>query len=185
MIPNIQYGIYAFMHTNNLSTNIDVTYHLTIAHYYSSTMIFVMENLEIEEAKQYQYLADKKHNLGGIGISVVRILSKLHIFLHAGPPTLQPLNTTYYGITDNMFTLSCAATNDPQSPNKITFEWFKDGIKQNDSTGIKSKMLDVSTSQLVIDELSPDQHSGNYSCGVYNNQSSNIVYTNTTVIIES
>ena len=157
-------------------------YHHTIGHYYSSTTIFVMENIEIEE---YQCLVDKKHNLGGIGISVIRILSKLHIFLHADPPTLQPLNTTYYGITDNMFTLNCAATNDPQSPNNITFEWFKDGTKQNDSTGIKSKMLDVSTSQLVIDELSPDQHSGHYSCGVYNNQSSNIMYTNTTVIIES
>ena len=80
--------------------------------------------------------------------------------------------------------LNCSATNDVQSPNNITFEWFKDGKRQNDSTVI-IKQVDVSTSQLIIDSPNSDQHSGNYSCGVYNNQSSNIVYTNTTVVIES
>ena len=84
-----------------------------------------------------------------------------------------------------MFTLNCIATNDPQSPNKITFEWFKDGIKQNGSSEIKSKVLDESTSQLIINKLNSDQHSGRYSCGVYNNQLSNTVYTTTTVIVES
>ena len=83
-----------------------------------------------------------------------------------------------------MFMLNCVATNDVDSPNDITFEWFKDGEKQNDST-VTIKQLDVSTSQLIIDRPNSDQHSGNYSCGVYNNQSSNIVYTNTTVVIES
>jgi len=98
---------------------------------------------------------------------------------------IQPLNKAYYGIADNMFTLSCIAFNDLQSPNNVTFEWFKEGIKQNGSTGIKSKMLNVNTSQLFISNPNSDLHSGHYSCGVYNNQSSNIEYTNTTVIIES
>jgi len=84
-----------------------------------------------------------------------------------------------------MFTLNCTANDDPQSPNNVTFEWFKEGIKQDGSTKIKSKMLDVNTSQLFINNPNSDQHSGHYSCGVYNNQSSNIEYTNTTVIIES
>jgi len=81
-----------------------------------------------------------------------------------------------------MFTINCTANNDPQSPNNITFKWFKEGIKQNGSTEIKIKMLNVSTSQLFISTPNSDQHSGHY---VYNNQSSNIQFTNTTVIIES
>ena len=80
--------------------------------------------------------------------------------------------------------MNCTATNDVQSPNNVTFEWFKDGIKHNDST-ITIKQLNVNTSQLVIDRPNSDQHNGHYSCGVYNNQSSNIEYTNTTVVIES
>ena len=80
--------------------------------------------------------------------------------------------------------LNCSATNDVQSPNNLTFEWFKGEERQNDST-VTIKQLDVNTSQLIIDRPNSDQHSGKYSCGVYNNQSSNIVYTNTTVVIES
>ena len=105
-------------------------------------------------------------------------------YVYAGPPGLQLFNSTYYGIAGNKFTLNCVATNDVDSPNTVTYEWFKDGIKQNDST-VTVQQLDVSTSQLVIDRPNSDQHSGNYSCGVYNNQSSNIVYTNTAVVIES
>ena len=113
-------------------------------------------------------------------------MSKLfNTFLIAGPPDLESFNeTTYYGVANNKFTLNCYATNDVQSPNNITFEWLKDGVKQNDST-VTIKQLDFSNSQLIIDRPNSDQHSGNYSCGVYNNQSSNIEYTNTTVVIES
>jgi len=78
--------------------------------------------------------------------------------------------------------LECSASNDEDSPNSITFVWFKDDILLNNTNSMD---ITVSGHRLSVEHLDPRKHTGNYSCGVYNNKVTDSVFTNTTVTIES
>ena len=101
----------------------------------------------------------------------------------AGPPTIsEPFQPAYHHIIGQQFMLECSATNDDDSPNNITFVWLKDDKQLNSSIVMQTGLL---RSSLFIQQLDPKNHSGNYSCGAYNNEMSDSVFTNTTVTIES
>ena len=80
--------------------------------------------------------------------------------------------------------LECSATNDNDSPNDITFVWFKDD-KLIDSASSMELQISMPDHRLFIEYLDPRKHNGNYSCGAYNNEITDSEFTNTTVIVES
>ena len=100
-----------------------------------------------------------------------------------GPPSFQQFDPFYYVITGDAFSLNCTATDNPNS-RQITFSWYRNNkhithittIIASDTTSQYMK----STSQLYIDKLDSDQHSGRYIC-VANNRA----ISTTTVIVES
>ena len=100
-----------------------------------------------------------------------------------GPPTLQDLDAIHYLVAGDAFTLSCTANDDPQSPNGVHFVWYQD---DNDITSATTVIANkpVYTSQLNIQQLDSDHHSGHYSCVAYNHPSA-YVTSSTTLIIES
>ena len=112
------------------------------------------------------------------------------LLTNIGPPTLQKFSPVYYVIAGDPFTLNCTATNDPQSPNELRFRWFKEStrIDNNQSqwsiTKFSSDQLTF-TSQLVITNLTVDNHNGTYSCRVDNFRIDMAVNQTTTVVIES
>ena len=106
----------------------------------------------------------------------------MYVFI-LGSPKVLPFDSVYHAIIGQSFTLNCSAINDYHSPNKLTFVWFKDNNVINQSM-VQVRAADSTTSQLFIPQLDPDQHSGQYSCGVYNNHVSDAVYTSTSLIIE-
>ena len=89
----------------------------------------------------------------------------------------------YYVIAGDTLALNCTATDHPGS-HGITFLWYRNNeditrltkIIANDTT---SQYIQ-STSQLYINKLDSDQHSGRYIC-VANNRA----ISTTTVIVES
>ena len=100
-----------------------------------------------------------------------------------GPPTLQDLDPIHYLVTGDAFTLSCTANNDPQSPDGVHFVWYQD---DNDITSATTVIANSPkyTSQLNIQQLDSDHHSGHYSCVAYNHPSA-YVTSSTTLIVES
>ena len=96
----------------------------------------------------------------------------------------------YYVIAGDSFSLNCTATNDPQSPNELRFRWFKDSTKidnepsQWNITQISNHIL-TNTSQIVITNLTVDQHNGSYSCWVDNFRVGTAVNKSTIVVVES
>jgi len=94
-----------------------------------------------------------------------------------------PFDSVYYAIAGQSFILNCSAINDHDSPNNLTFVWFKDNNVINQNI-VQVGAANSTTSQLVIAQLDPDQHSGECSCGAYNNHVSDAVYTSTSLIIE-
>jgi len=118
-------------------------------------------------------------------LTVVAVVKELTLCCSAGPPKLQLFHPAYHHIIGQQFMLECLAVNDPDSPNNITFDWFKDDeeLSKNDSNiEIEISLLN---SNLFIKQLDPKDHTGVYSCGAYNNDTSNSVFTNTTLTIES
>ena len=107
----------------------------------------------------------------------------IYASLCIGPPVVEPFDSVYYAIAGQPFTFNCSAINDDDSPNSLTFVWFKDNNLINENI-VQVKVVNSTTSQLVITQLDPDQHSGQYSCGVYNNEVSDTVYISTSLIIE-
>ena len=101
-----------------------------------------------------------------------------------GPPSIEEeLDPTYHVVAGDAFTLSCTVTDDPQSPNGPQFLWYKNGSDIINSTEtIANKPL--YTSQLSIQHLDSDKHSGQYTCVAYNHLSRN-VSSSTTLVIES
>ena len=100
-----------------------------------------------------------------------------------GPPTLQKLDPIHYLVAGDTFTLSCTAIDDPQSPDGVHFVWYQDDTNTRSST----KLVDnkpVYTSELNIQQLDSDKHSGNYSCVAYNHPSANVT-SFTTLVVES
>ena len=81
--------------------------------------------------------------------------------------------------------LKCLAINDEDSPNNVTFDWYKDDddLPNNDSN-IEIE-TSLSNSKLFIKQLDPKADTGMYSCRAYNNDTFNSVFTNTTLTIES
>ena len=107
-----------------------------------------------------------------------------------GPPILHPVDPVYYVIAGDPFTLNCTATNDPQSPNELRFRWFKGSTRIDDNPlqwNITKLSRDPSTvtSQLVITNLTVDEHNGSYSCEVDNFRVETAVNQNTNVVVES
>jgi len=81
--------------------------------------------------------------------------------------------------------LECSASNDDDSPNNTAFVWFKDDKLLNSTSNIDIQ-IGMLYSRLSIQQLDPEDHSGIYSCGAYNNRrASDSVFTNTTLTIES
>ena len=107
-----------------------------------------------------------------------------------GSPILQEFDTVYYGIAGNLFTLNCTATNDPQSPNELRFRWFKGSTRIDDDplqwniTELSSDPFTV-TSQLIITNLTVDEHNGSYSCRVDNFRVETAISQNTIIVVES
>ena len=81
------------------------------------------------------------------------------------------------------FILNCTAANDPDSPNKIEFAWYQDN---KEITNLREIRINKTTnvSQLNIQQLDSDHHSGYYSCVAYNHPSAH-VNSSTTIIVES
>ena len=107
-----------------------------------------------------------------------------------GPPTVQEFSRVYYVTAGDPFTLNCTATNDPQSPNELRFRWFKESTRidiNQSQWNINELSNDLSTvtSQLVITNLTVDEHNGVYSCAVDNFKVDNAVNQSTIVVIES
>ena len=104
---------------------------------------------------------------------------------------LQPINPVYYVIDGDPFTLNCTATNDPQSPNELSFKWFKEStrIDNKDSQWIINEMaienILTVTSQIVITNLTVEQHNGTYTCSVHNFKPKSAVDQTITVVVES
>ena len=127
---------------------------------------------------------------------VVLLLSQcndtlLAIIATTGPPTLQNFSTVYYVIAGDLFTLNCTATNDPQSNVKLRFKWKKESarIDSNPQWNITKpsspiKILTL-TSQLIITNLTVEQHNGTYTCSVDNYRDGPTVDQIITVVVES
>ena len=90
-----------------------------------------------------------------------------------GPPSNQQFDPFYYVIAGNAFTLNCTVRNTARTPK---FSWYQD----NHDITILTKTLATYTSQLYIEKLESDQHSGRYICA-----SRNKAISTTTVIVES
>ena len=103
---------------------------------------------------------------------------------------LQVFNPVYYVIAGDSFTLNCTATNDPQSPNELQFRWFKESTR-NDKDSLQWNITELYrdsftvTSQLVITNLTVDEHNGSYSCRVDNFRVETAVNQNIIVVVES
>ena len=97
----------------------------------------------------------------------------------------------YCVIAGDRFTLNCTATNDPQSPNKLRFRWFKEStrIDNNSSqwniTELSMRNTLTVTSQIVIQHLKVEQHNVMYTCSVNNFRTLAAVNQITNIIVES
>ena len=105
---------------------------------------------------------------------------------------LQVINPLYYVIAGDPFTLNCTAANDPQSPSKLRFRWIKgsnriddDGPSQWTITKMSLRNTMTVTSQLVITNLTMEQHNGTYTCSVDNYRPRTSIDQTTIVIVES
>ena len=100
------------------------------------------------------------------------------------PPTIQQLDPFYYVIAGDTFTLNCTVTDEPQSPDGIKFLWYKNSYN---ITSLTKVIVNDSTytSQLYIEKLDSDQHSGQYMCVAYNSTTNVNATSTTTVIVES
>ena len=97
---------------------------------------------------------------------------------------IQQFDTLYYGIAGGPFTLNCTATDPFSSPNEVKFLWYQGDRNITNLTAMVEAMKPNYTSQLHIEELNSDQHSGRYKCVTHNNASSSAEST-TTVVVES
>ena len=108
----------------------------------------------------------------------------------SGPPTFQPFDPVHYVIVGHSFVLNCTATNDPQSPNNLTFRWYKDSnrIRKNNKQFYTTEHLinpTTVTSQLVISDLQVIKHNGTYICEVHNYNEESFMRQKTVVVVES
>ena len=104
------------------------------------------------------------------------------MYVYKGSPINQQFDPFNYIIAGDTFSLNCTATDNPNA--LIIFSWYRNN---EDITYLTRKIASIttsqykqSTSQLYIDKLDSDQHSGRYIC-VANNRA----ISTTTVIVES
>ena len=89
------------------------------------------------------------------------------------------------------FRLECIAINDPQSPNKLKFKWFKESARiYNRQSGWNiisyydihnNKFISLLTTVNRVNQL----HNGTYACGVYDSMGTIDISQSTNVIVES
>ena len=98
----------------------------------------------------------------------------------------------YYRKAGEGFTSDCIATNDPQSPNELRFQWFKDSSRIK--TGrqwtfsrreSKSGHTVTVTLTMIIVMLNVDQHNGTYTCSADNYMITAAVNQSIILIVES
>ena len=99
-------------------------------------------------------------------------------------PTIRQFDPFYYVIAGDTFTLNCTVTDEPRSRDEIKFLWYKDGHNITSLTKVIANNSTY-TSQLYIEELDSDQHSGQYMCVAYNSTTNVNATSTTTVIVES
>ena len=105
---------------------------------------------------------------------IITILHIILIFI-----ALELFNPTYYLTADDSFTLTCTVKKNPHLKDNVTFKWSR-----NATSGVKISS-NHTTSQMIIERLNPDDHSGDYTCEAYYNYSSNGASESTTLLIES
>ena len=105
------------------------------------------------------------------------------MYTYKGPPIYQQFHPFHYVITGDTFSLNCTATDYPGSSG-ITFSWYRNNDDITHLTKIianSSSSINIqSTSQLYIEKVDSNQHTGRYIC-VANSET----ISTTTVIVES
>ena len=108
-----------------------------------------------------------------------------------GPPMVQ-LPPVYYLAVE--FKLKCIAINDPQSPNKLRFKWFKEStrIYNRQSGWAIAEYKDINNNNeitfnsiLTTWNTVNHQHNGTYTCSVYDSMITTDISQSTNVIVES
>ena len=114
---------------------------------------------------------------------MLHICKTVHVIPTKGSPSKQQFDTFYHVIVGDTFSLNCTATDNPNTP-EITFSWYRNNEDITHLIKIVAKYRTTqyrsSTSQLYIEQLDSDQHSGRYIC-VANNEA----ISTTTVMVES
>ena len=87
------------------------------------------------------------------------------------------------------FILECIATNDPQSPNRLEFKWFRESAIINDGDWIIVNSVDrldnnKITSRLITTNKVDHQYNGRYTCSVYDSMIATDIEQSTNVIVE-
>ena len=107
----------------------------------------------------------------------------VHVIPTKGSPTKQQFDTFYHVIVGDTFSLNCTATVNPNAP-EIRFSWYRNNENVTHLTKIVAKYRTEQyrsfTSQLYIEKVGYDQHSGRYIC-----LANGKAISTTTVIVES
>ena len=107
-----------------------------------------------------------------------------NILPFTGPPIVQ-LPPVYYMKVGGTFELECIATNDPQSPNMLTLEWFKGSAKITRRDFTTSEYSNRNTFHYKIIKLEVDyQLNGTYTCIAQDSMINVNVKQSTIVIVE-
>ena len=113
-----------------------------------------------------------------------------NILPFTGPPMVQLPPVHYFPIGGRIsFRLECIATNDPQSPNKLKFKWFKGSNRiynrRSGWTIVSYKDNNKFISSLTTRNRVNQQHNGTYTCSVYDSMITTDISQSTNVIVES
>ena len=83
------------------------------------------------------------------------------------------------------FELECIATNDPQSPNMLTLEWFKGSarITRHDFTTSPYNIKNTFYYKIIKDKVNY-QLNGTYTCSVHDSMMNVNIMQSTIVIVE-
>ena len=107
-----------------------------------------------------------------------------NILPFTGPPIVQLPLISYMRVGDS-FELECIAINDPQSPNMLTLEWFKEStrITRQDFTTSRYNISNTFYYKIIKDEVNY-QLNGTYTCNVHDPIINVNVEQSTIVIVE-
>ena len=101
-----------------------------------------------------------------------------------GPPIVQLPPVSYVRVGGS-FELECIATNDPQSPNMLTLQWFKGSarITRREFTTSPYNIKNTFYYKIIKDEVDY-QLNGTYTCNVHDSMININVKQSTMVIVE-